>query len=659
MGNLYIADTNNNRVRKFDTSGNVTTVAGNGSSGIRIRRYLRSRLLPPQLNGPFNVTIDGAGDLTITDLGENNRIRWVDTAGNYFRTVVGNGVLGASTPRPATTSDLGGPYGVAVDNAGNIYFSDLFNFQLDKVTVVSELNSSATSLTFATQAVGTSSLGQSVVLTATGFDLNISGITFAGTNPGDFTETDTCPRGILASGNTCSVSVSFAPTAGGTRTGSLVISDNSFLATSVTVTLSGTATSVSLAPPSLTFAAQPVGTSSSPQSVVLTNNGTGSLTMGAISASGDFIVSSNNCTGTIHGGTACSIGIEFKPTATGTRTGSLSISDSDPTSPQSVPLQGTGSEFTISPASLTFATQLVDTTSVAKVVTVSNVTPASSTLSPSFRGTNFGDFQIKAVGTTCTSSLAAGKSCKYEIEFTPSVNGAENATFNVTGSLGTASASLQGAGTTTGVASISPVTDVFAALLQGTTSAAKVITVTNKTSAPMSTSPSFSGTNTADFQVSPGGTCTGTIPAKSKCTYDIVFTPSIVGAETATFDVNDGFGTLTVALKGTGTTIVKLTPASEDFGIVQVGNHIVGTAIKLMNTSHTLTLSINSIVVSGTNASDFSQSNTCSSSIAPAGNCEITVTFSPAGTGARSATVQITDNGGGSPQIINLTGTGE
>jgi trimeric autotransporter adhesin len=659
-GNLYIADSSNYRIRKLDTSGNVTTVAGNGGAGYGSDGVAATSTT---LDLPLGVTVDGDGDLTIADT-LNQRLRWVDTAG-IIQTIAGNGTVGASTPGLATNSDLDDPITVAVDSSGNIYFTDLLNYQVDEVTPVSELASPTTSLTFSLQAVGTTSSSQPVVLTATGYDLNISNVAFSGTNSADFTETDNCPRGVLASGNTCTVSVSFAPTGGGTRSATLVVTDNSFLSTTVSVTLTGTATAVSFSPPSLSFPSQTVGTSSAPMNVTLTNNGTSTLTISSITASGDFLVTSiDGCEhGVLAGGTSCGIGVEFRPTQVGVRNGSLSVVDTDPASPQMLVLQGTGNAFTLSPNPLVFASQLVETPTSPKPTTLTNQSPETiSGITPSFSGPNAGDFAVAATGTTCAGSLAGNRSCRFNITFTPSVSGAESATLTVASNVGgmSATAMLQGTGKSAGADTLSPNALYFSLQIEGTTSATKNISVTNHTKGSLTISATTGGANAGDFQiVSSTNPCDGPLAAGASCTYGVAFSPSIVGAEKGTLLVNDGYAILTATLSGTGTTIVTVSPKSFDYGTVQVYARVQSSAFKVTNTSSTVTLGITGITIGGANPTDFTETDDCGSSIAPKGNCTITATFSPQASGPRSGTIQIADNGGGSPQIITLTGTGE
>ena len=128
-GNLYIADLNNQRIRKVDAGGTITTVAGNGTGGFSGDN---GSATAASLRSPAGVAVDAAGNLYIADQG-NQRIRKVD-AGGTISTVAGNGTAGYSGDNgPATAASLSSPYSVAVDAAGNLYIADLNNQRIRKV----------------------------------------------------------------------------------------------------------------------------------------------------------------------------------------------------------------------------------------------------------------------------------------------------------------------------------------------------------------------------------------------------------------------------------------------------------------------------------------------------------------------------------------------
>lgn len=127
-GSLYIADFENNRIRKV-SNGAIVTIAGNGESGFSGDN---GPATSAQLNYPIGVAVDSAGNLYIADT-NNNRIRKVSNGG--ITTVAGNGTPGFNGDNgPATIAELYGPRGVAVDAAGNIYIADTSNQRIRKVS---------------------------------------------------------------------------------------------------------------------------------------------------------------------------------------------------------------------------------------------------------------------------------------------------------------------------------------------------------------------------------------------------------------------------------------------------------------------------------------------------------------------------------------------
>ncbi len=130
-GNLYIADTFNNRIRKVDAStGNISTAAGTGTRGFSGDGAAATAA---QLNRPRGVAADGSGNLYIADT-DNNRIRKVDASTGNISTVAGVGIFGFSGDgAAATAARLRGLYGVAVDGSGNLYIADTDNHRIRKV----------------------------------------------------------------------------------------------------------------------------------------------------------------------------------------------------------------------------------------------------------------------------------------------------------------------------------------------------------------------------------------------------------------------------------------------------------------------------------------------------------------------------------------------
>lgn len=128
-GNLYIADTANNRVRKVDTAGKISTVAGNGDSGVGIDAVLATKT---PVTSPTGVAFDPAGNLIIAESGFA-RIRKVNGSG-IISTIAGNGIPGFSGDGgPATSATLDLPTQLAYDSGGNLLFSDRENGRIRRI----------------------------------------------------------------------------------------------------------------------------------------------------------------------------------------------------------------------------------------------------------------------------------------------------------------------------------------------------------------------------------------------------------------------------------------------------------------------------------------------------------------------------------------------
>lgn len=146
-GNIYIADYYNNRIRKVDTSGTITTVAGTGTQGYNGDGIPATTA---QLSLPAAVAVDAAGNIYIADTW-NNRIRKIDTSGT-ISTIAGTGFAGVlGDGGPATSAQVDEPAGIAVDSSGSIYVADFGNSKIRKVDTSGTINTIA----------GTGSIGNS------------------------------------------------------------------------------------------------------------------------------------------------------------------------------------------------------------------------------------------------------------------------------------------------------------------------------------------------------------------------------------------------------------------------------------------------------------------------------------------------------------------
>ncbi|MBS1799254.1 MAG: choice-of-anchor D domain-containing protein [Acidobacteria bacterium] len=161
---------------------------------------------------------------------------------------------------------------------------------------------------------------------------------------GDYTVTGNCPSqgSQLPPASSCTLQVTFAPTQAGTRTGTVSIASSlTTLPLTVNLTGSGAQSRLQITPASLTFDNTVVGASAK-LTLSLANTGTAPVRGIALSVAGDYAVTSPCAATTLVPGASCAITVTFTPTAAGTRTGSLSIASSDPSSPLAVSLTGTG-----------------------------------------------------------------------------------------------------------------------------------------------------------------------------------------------------------------------------------------------------------------------------------------------------------------------------
>ncbi len=290
-------------------------------------------------------------------------------------------------------------------------------------TAVNPVVISPTTMTFAAQFVGVTSAAQTVtVQNRQSVPLTISSINIAGANPGDYNiASNLCPTApvTLAALTNCTLTITFDPSASGTRKATLSVTDDA-LGSPQSIPLSGSGNApVLVSPTSITNYAANVGSISSYQTITITNKAATPLTITSFQLSGDFQQTSTTCGSappyTLAPSAACNVTVSFAPTIGGTRTGQLQIYDGALTSPQVVNLSGTGrNPLTLNLYSLAFSAQLVGTTSAPKSLILTNheSQPETFTLTPS------GDFTANS--TCATGAIAAFGSCTIFVNFTPS-----------------------------------------------------------------------------------------------------------------------------------------------------------------------------------------------------------------------------------------------
>jgi len=301
--------------------------------------------------------------------------------------------------------------------------------------------SPASGLTFGSRVIGTTSSPQIATLSnGQSVTLNINSIGFTGTNSGDFTQTNTC-GGSLPAGGVCTISVTFTPTANGSRSATLTVTDDAGNSPQ-TISVTGTGVvAVTLSATNLNFGNVVIQTSSTAPAVTLTNNQTVSLTGINITTAAPFS-QVNTCGTTIAAGAKCKITVTFSPTSTGTQAGTVTITDSANNSPQTITLKGTGIlPVTFNPTLLNFGTVPVRTRSNPLTTTLTNHEKVALNISAiNITGANSGDF---AQSNNCLPSVAAGGTCTITVNFTPSATGTRNGTLVVTDDASTSPQSVK------------------------------------------------------------------------------------------------------------------------------------------------------------------------------------------------------------------------
>jgi len=331
-GNLYIADQANQRIRKVTaSSGLITTVAGNGSASYAGDGGPATNA---SLNNPGDVAVDSAGNLYIADA-SNNRIRLVVASTGIIITVAGNGAPGyAGDGGAATNANLNNPQGVALDNLGNLLIADSYNQRIRRVNL-----SSGVITTVAGNGIpGFNSDGQPATTASLYYP---SGVTSDST--GNIYIADASNARIRRIDATTGEITTVAGNGDYffSGDGGPAVSANLANPTNLTISSSGNlyiadesnnrirmvtfGSALALSPSTVTFANQTSGVTSSPQSVTLSNNGLTSILLSGISVSGTFAVAGTTCGASLGAGASCTIMVTFTPLAAVSESGFLTV----------------------------------------------------------------------------------------------------------------------------------------------------------------------------------------------------------------------------------------------------------------------------------------------------------------------------------------------
>ena len=444
-------------------------------------------------------------------------------------------------------------------------------------------------------------------------------------------------------------------------------------------------------PSALNFGSVATGTTSAAQTVTVANPTGSAATVSSIAVSGDF-AQTNTCGSSIAANGSCTVSVKFTPTATGTRTGSLTINAGGVTN--TVSLTGTGTApgpvLNAAPASLSFARTVVGSTAAAQPVTVTNSGTTTATVSGV---TVTGDFSQ----TNNCSSVPVNGSCTVTVAFKPTTGGTRTGTLTVTSNANNSPTTVGLSGT-----GIDGNTNIAAGQPASASSANGSFVAANMTDPDPSTywesangsfpqwgqvdlGQSYSidkvvlrlppstawgartetlsllgSTDGSNFSTIVGSTGYNFDPNANNNTVTITFNATTARFVRANITANTGWpaGQLSdfevfPAVGGSSTATLSVNPTSLTFGSQALNTTSSAQAVTVNNTG-SAAASVSGVTTTG----DFAQTNTCGSSIAAGGSCTVSVTFTPTASGTRTGSLTISSNASNSPTTVALTGTG-
>ncbi len=698
-GNLYIADFDNNRIRKVDVSdapsltfADTNIGAASAAQDVTVLNLGNDALFISQISTPagfslqgpdtscssigqtlnpaascvlgieFNPTASGGfiGGVTLTDntlnAGAPTQTINLQGTGTKLSQTINCPVIGAQTygVAPITltctaSSGLGvsyslssGPASLNVDTL-TITGTGLVTVQVTQAGDATYLAAPLVNVTFTVNAVAPT-------VTFTGAPASApykSTFDVAST-----TESTSAPV-ITVSGGSCSIAsttVTMTKSTGTCTVKAQWAADANYLAATLTQTTTATGIPPYLSASTLAFGTEGVGVTTAPKSVTFYNYSGGTVTPGIPATVDTFATSPGTCAGPVLPNKSCSFTVTFTPADATASSSTLNVDPGtgpgDP--PLPLTLTGTGTAPSrLSVATLAFGNMGVGGTTVAKTVNFYNY--SGGTVTPGIPAT------VDAFATspgTCGVPLATNKFCTFNVTFTPTALTAYSSTLNV--DPGTGDPALPLALTGTGIAPfrLSVSTLAFGNMGVGGTTAAKSMNFYN-----------YSGSTVTPvipavvdvFATSPG-TCGSPVLTGKYCSFTVTFTPTDTLPYSSTLNVDPGTGApaLPLGLTGTGIPPFKLSVATQAFGNIGVGATSAAKSVTFYNYSgSTVTPIIPAAVdVFATSA------GTCGGPVLNNKSCSFTVTFTPTDTLSYSSTLNV-DPGTGAPALpLGLTGTG-
>jgi hypothetical protein len=488
----------------------------------------------------------------------------------------------------------------------------------------------------------------------TGALVTVSSIT---SSTSDFAVTNSCV--VIPPGFQCHFQIAPKPQSVGVVSANVTVKSN---ASNGDVVVPVTATGlggISVSPDSLTYTNIQPNTSSPAQTITI-GNGTGVTISPVISLADTTNYSmTTTCGATLANSQSCTISVTFTPKSSGSFPSTVSITETAQSFSKSITLSATaGNPIVLTPSSVVFPDQQVNTTSASIPVKVTNNSGSAVTFAIGQPpGLNF-----FVTAGTCPGSLASLQSCTVNAFFKPqSVGSFQDSATIISPQLQLSGNGVASSGSTIPL-TLGPSPTLASTLLgQNTTG---TVTVTNVGSMPVTiTAITITGTAPAGVFTTTDN-CPIPLPAGtgSSCTITVRFTPNEVKSFTGTLNVY--FNTAGSAVNATGSPLTDaLTASGLSTGTFSFSKILLPFAAQLVGTTSSAyqavlsnttggTVTINTITASG----DFTQTNNCSSTLSTSATCTVNVKFSPTATGTRTGTVSVSSTAG--TQTLNLSGTG-
>jgi hypothetical protein len=473
---------------------------------------------------------------------------------------------------------------------------------------------SPSSLTFGTYGMWTTSPVQTVTVTNTGSDtLTFTGVGIS-SGSADFAQSNNC--GAVAVGGTCTVNVTFSPSGGGARSGTLSFTHNGGGIANVSLSGTGQHPSASLSMGS--FPATQVG-SSSTAVATFTNTGIGPMPVappgpGSVTGDSAFSFVSTTCGSTLAVGSNCTTTIRFSPTTRNAVTGNFAIADYNQWHNATLSATGIQGAVSLSPGSLAFPNETANRSSSTLTMTVTNSGNTTLTVSSMTLSSGSPDFTL--VSTNCVGQMGPGGTCTASVRFAPTSAGAKN---------GSIAFAHNGAGPTS-----------FA--LSGTGYAPAAITSMSFSPATVTSGNtstfSWSTSNASSASVSCSGTAAG---SKSGTSGSLVVATSGTGTGTCTVTAANVLGTN--SSDAASLSVVAAPSASSSFSptTVTAGN----SSTFSWSTSNATSASVACSGAASGSGSGLSGSIAVGTSAAGTGTCTVTASNAAGSQAASSANLTV------------------